>query len=81
MIPGARARSIAITGVTPEPAVTNRIFCGGGLGSEKSPLGAARRITVPGETPSTRWLERKPSGLALMVTEITLASPAIEVRE
>ena len=42
-------RSIAITGVMPLPAVMNRIFSGGGLGSAKSPLGAASRTMVPGE--------------------------------
>ena len=60
-------RSIAITGVMPLPATRNRIFSGGGSGSTKSPLGAASRMIVPGSRPSTRWAERKPSGIARTV--------------
>jgi len=36
----------------------------------KSPLGAASRTIVPGSSPLTRWLEMKPSGVALTVIEI-----------
>ena len=40
----------------------------------KSPRGAARRTTVPGRTPATRWVDRKPSGMALTVT-VTVRAP------
>ena len=33
----------------------------------KLPCGAASRTMVPGATPPTRWLDRKPSGIALTV--------------
>ena len=67
-------RSIAMTGVIPLPAVTNSILAGGGSGSAKSPLGAARRTIVPGFTPFTRWVDRKPSGVALTVMEMSFLS-------
>src|ERR1700739_4275061 len=63
----ARVRSIDITGVIPEPAVRNRIDGGAGSGSTKLPGGAASRTMVPGSTPATRWVDRKPSGIALTV--------------
>lgn len=47
-------RSIAITGVTPLPAVTSSSLAGGGSGSEKSPLGDAKRTIVPPFTPFTK---------------------------
>ena len=68
-------RSIASTGVSPDPAVRNRMDAGGGSGSTKSPRGAASRTTVPGASPDTRWLDRKPSGIALTVT-VTTRAPA-----
>ena len=58
---------MAITGVIPLPAVTNRSFAGGGSGSANSPFGDASRTMVPGSTPLTRWVDRKPSGVALTV--------------
>ena len=58
-------RSIAISGVMPLPALTNRIFGGGGSGSAKSPLGAASRTIVPGVTPLTRCEDREPFGRRL----------------
>src|SRR5580693_7529224 len=60
-------RSIDITGVIPDPAVRNRIDGGAGSGSTKLPWGAASRTIVPGATPATRWVERKPSGIAFTV--------------
>ena len=60
-------RSIDITGVIPEPAVRNSTDGGGGSGRTKLPCGAANRTTVPGRTPLTRWVDRKPSGMALTV--------------
>src|ERR1700760_785366 len=56
-----------MTGVTPDPAVINRIDGGAGSGRTKLPWGAASRTMVPGSTPATRWLDRKPSGIALTV--------------
>lgn len=64
-------RSMAITGVMPLPAVKNSTFAGGGSGSTKPPCGAASRTTVPSGTPLTRWLDRKPSGIALTAMEIS----------
>ena len=65
---------MAITGVIPLPAVTNSNFGGAGSGSAKSPFGAARRTTVPGSTPLTRWSDKNPSGVALTVIEISFLS-------
>ena len=67
-------RSIAISGVIPLPALTKRIFGGGGSGSAKSPLGAASRTIVPGLTPLTKCEDRKPSGVALTVIVISFLS-------
>ena len=58
-------RSMDITGVIPEPPVKNSSDAGAGSGSTKFPCGAASRTTVPGATPPTRWVDRKPSGMAL----------------
>ncbi len=63
-------RSIAITGVTPEPATRNKSFAGGGSGSTKSPSGSASRTIVPGSRPLTRCDESSPSGMARTVMEI-----------
>ena len=60
-------RSIDITGVMPEPAVTNSTAGGAGSGSTKLPCGKASRTIVPGITPSTKWVDKKPSGIALTV--------------
>ncbi len=59
-------RSIAITGVTPEPPTRKSILAGGGSGSTKSPSGAASRTIVPG-CRLTRWPDILPSGIARMV--------------
>ena len=67
-------RNIAMSGVMPLPALTNKIFGGGGSGRAKSPLGAARRTIVPGFTPLTRCVDRKPSGVALTVMVMRLSS-------
>ena len=64
-----------MTGVMPLPAVMNRIFSGGGSGNAKLPEGVASRTMVPdGTAPLTRWLERKPSGMALTAMEMRLFS-------
>ena len=65
-----RVRSIAITGVMPLPPTRKNSLAGGGSGSTKSPLGAARRRIVPGWSPETRCSERKPSGIARTVMEM-----------
>src|SRR5882757_7391068 len=67
-------RNIAINGVMPLPALTNKIFGGGGSGNAKSPFGAARRTIVPGFTPLTKCVDRKPSGVALTVMVMRLLS-------
>ena len=75
-------RSIAITGVTPLPAVMSSSFAGGGSGSLKSPFGDAKRTMVPPFTPFTRCVDRKPSGVALTVIEISFSSrTGMEVSE
>ena len=66
----ASVRSIDITGVMPEPAVTNNTEAGAGSGITKLPCGAASRTIVPGATPPTRWVDRNPSGMALTVMVI-----------
>src|SRR5947209_6589977 len=67
-------RSIDITGVMPEPAVTNSTAGGAGSGSTKLPCGRASRTIVPGLTPSTRCVDRKPSGIAFTVI-VTVRAP------
>ena len=67
-------RSMEITGVIPLPPTRNSIRAGGGLGSTKSPAGAASRTIVPGARPRTRWSERNPSGIARTVIVIVLRS-------
>lgn len=75
-------RNIAITGVIPLPAVMNRTLAGGGSGSAKSPLGAASRTMVPDLTPLTRWVDRKPSGVALtVIVMFVLSRRGIDVNE
>ena len=66
-----RERSIAMIGVMPLPAVMNSSDSGGGSGSVNSPCGAASLMMVPGSTPSTRWVDKNPSGVALTVIEIS----------
>src|SRR5271163_2471464 len=68
-------RSIDITGVIPDPAVRNRIDAGAGSGSTKLPWGAASRTIVPGSTPSTRWVDRKPSGIAFTLIVTVRSGP------
>jgi hypothetical protein len=67
-------RSIDITGVTPEPAVRNSTDAGAGSGITKLPCGACRRTIVPAAMPSTRCVDRKPSGMAFTVMAM-LRSP------
>src|SRR5277367_3121790 len=69
-------RSIDITGVIPDPAVRNRIDGGAGSGSTKLPWGAANRTIVPGSTPATRWVDRKPSGIAFTVMVTVRGEPS-----
>ena len=68
-VTGKRLRSIPITGVMPEPAVTNRSLPPSG-GSTNSPAACSRWTRVPGREAWTRWLLTTPSGTALTVTEI-----------
>src|SRR5437764_2414695 len=56
-----------ITGVMPDPPVMNNTDAGAGSGITKLPCGAASRTIVPGATPPTRCVDRKPSGIALTV--------------
>src|ERR1700709_1240635 len=67
-------RSIAMTGVMPLPAVTRSNLGGGGSGRAKAPCGEARRTIVPAFAPLTKWVDRKPSGVALTVIEISFLS-------
>ena len=75
-------RSIDITGVMPEPPVRNSTDAGGGSGITKLPCGAASRTIVPGATPPTRCVDRKPSGIALTVmVMVRRRSSGAEVNE
>ena len=65
-----------ITGVTPEPAVTNSARAGRGVGSTKSPVAWSRWISVPGCRARTTWLLTLPSGIALTVIEISPSGAA-----
>ena len=72
-VEGKRLRSIPITGVMPEPAVTNssRTFSPrGAVGSTNSPAACSRWTSVPGRLSRTMWLLTLPSGTALTVIEI-----------
>ena len=62
-----RLRSMPITGVMPEPAVTNSSCSGIGIGSTKSPAACWRWIIWPARTRCTRCWETIPSGIALTV--------------
>src|SRR5258707_15851276 len=68
-------RIMAINGVMPLPALTNRTFGGGGAGSAKAPLGAASRTIVPGLTPLTRGGDRKTPGGAFTVIVMHFSFP------
>ena len=48
----------------------NNTDAGAGSGITKLPCGAANRTIVPGATPPTRWVDRKPSGMAFTVMVI-----------
>src|SRR5699024_8001372 len=75
-------QNMPITGVMPEPAVTNMSLSGVGDGRWKSPAGAASRTMVPGLTVPTMWLLSTPSGIALTVTEYSpLPDVGAEVNE
>ncbi len=72
-VDGNRLRSIPITGVMPQPAVTNRSLvrlADEGGGSTNSPAACSRWISVPGRVCRTRWLLTVPSGTALTVIEM-----------
>ena len=60
-------RSIPMTWVTPEPAVTNSAFAGRWAGSTNSPVAWSSWTMVPGRARCTRWLLTLPSGMALTV--------------
>jgi hypothetical protein len=60
-------RSIPITGVMPEPAVTNSALAGRAAGSTNSPAAWSSWTTVPGAVACTRWLLTFPPGMALTV--------------
>ena len=66
---GKRLRSIPITGVTPEPAVTKSSLPGFSA-STNSPAACSSWTRVPGRAWWTRWLLTLPSGTALTVIEI-----------
>ena len=68
-VTGNRLRSMPITGVIPEPAVTNRNRPPR-VGSTKSPVACSRWTRVPGSARWTRWLLTTPSGTALTVIEM-----------
>ncbi len=66
---GNRLRSIPMTGVMPDPAVTNRNLPPSG-GSTNSPAACSRWTRVPGRQSRTMWLLTLPSGTALTVMEM-----------
>ena len=68
-VDGNRLRSMPITGVMPEPAVTKRNLPPSG-GSTNSPAACSRWTSVPGWVRCTRWWLTRPSGTALTVIEI-----------
>ncbi|SKY04697.1 Uncharacterised protein [Mycobacteroides abscessus subsp. abscessus] len=70
-------RSIEMIGVRPLPAVRKSTLSGSGSGRTNSPWGAANRTTVPGSSPLTRCVDRKPSGIALTVIAMV---PSVRVR-
>ena len=60
-----------ITGVMPEPAVTNRALAGRGAGRVKSPVAWSSVDQGAGlRRARTRWLLTLPSGIALTVIEM-----------
>ena len=69
-VAGNRLRSMPMTGVMPEPAVTKSSLPRAGSGSTKSPAACSRWTSVPGRASRTRWLLTLPSGTALTVIEI-----------
>ena len=66
---GKRLRSIPITGVMPEPAVTNSSLPPP-AGSTNSPCGLLEVHQRAGRKSCTRWWLTRPSGTALTVIEI-----------
>ena len=62
-----RLRSIPITGVMPEPAVTSSSLRGIGVGSTNSPSACSSWSIWPALARCTRWLETTPPGIALTV--------------
>ncbi len=79
-VTGNRLRSIPMTGVMPEPAVTNSSLPGGSE-STKSPAACSSWTRVPGRASWTRWLLTLPSGTALTVIEIRPSARGPWVRE
>jgi hypothetical protein len=71
-----------ITGVMPEPAVTNSALAGRAGGSTNSPVAWSRWTSVPGRVRCTRWLLTLPSGIALTVmVKQPSARPRTDVME
>ena len=67
-----------ITGVMPEPAVTNRAFAGRCSGRQNSPAAWSSWMSVPGVVPVHQVVaDTLPSGIALTVT---LMQPSVRVR-
>ncbi len=77
---GKRLRSIPMTGVTPEPAVTKRNLPPS-VGSTNSPWACSRWTSVPGRDSRTRWVLTSPSGTALTVMEMWPSGRGPWVRE
>ena len=79
-VTGNRLRSIPITGVMPEPAVTNSSLVPS-AGEFVLPAACSRWTRVPARARRTRWLLTLPSGTALTVTEIRPSARGPWVRE
>ena len=70
-------RSIDITGVIPDPAVRNGSDAGAGSGGDEIALGGRQPHDGARCTPPTRWVDRKPSGIALTAMVIAPARPDV----
>ena len=79
-VTGKRLRSIPMTGVMPDPAVTKSSLPPL-VGNTNSPAACSRWIRVPGFDSRTRWVLTRPSGTALTVIEIRPSRRGPWVRE
>ena len=70
-VEGNRLRSMPMTGVMPDPAVTKSSLPPPSWGSTNSPWACSRWTSVPGWQSCTRWWLTRPSGTALTVIEIS----------